>query len=111
MLNWRVVRDSLHRHYGYPTRRRAAITQLYHASRRPNESVIDFIQRYMQLLRRAQVSINNPEFVEYLLEQLPSEIAVQLESGVQYSKIRRDILDMEAYARTFPSVYNRATSS
>ena len=110
-LKWKVVRDSLHRHFGNPTRRRAAISQLYHASRRHDESIVDFMQRYIQLMRKAQADTNNPELVEYLLEQLPSEIAVQLESGVQYGKIRRNVIDMEAYARTFPSVYNRVPSS
>lgn len=104
---WAQVRASLHHQYGNPTKRRAAVVKIYTAKQQPDESVIDFMQRLMKLMRQAQAQYDNQDMVDYLLEQLPTDLAIQLESAVQYGRIHRSVLDMESFARSFPGVYTK----
>ena len=108
---WKNVQASLHQHYGDPTRRRTAITLIYSSSQRPDESIIVFMQRYIRLMRKAQAKMNNSDMVDYLLEQLPTDLAIQLESGIQYGRIQRDVVELETYARIFPGVNTKQRSA
>ena len=108
---WTQVRDSLHQTYGDPTKRRAAVVKIYSSRKHPDESIIEFMQRFMKLIRQAQAQSDNHDMVDYLLEQLPTDLAIQLESAVKYGKIQRNIVDMEAFARTFPGVHVKKRDS
>ena len=108
---WAQVRDSLHQQYGDPTKRRTAVVKIYSSRQQSDESIIDFMQRFMRLIRQAQAQPDNQDMVDYLLEQFPTDLAIQLESAVKYGKIQRNVVDMEAFARTFPGVHNKKRTS
>jgi len=109
---WKEVCFSLHRQYGNPNKRREALVKLYSSRFNPNEeSILEFIQRFIKLIRQAQVSSENEDMVDYLLQQLPVNIAIQLESGIQYGRIKRSVIEIEALARTFPGVTSRTKIS
>ena len=109
--SWAQVRTNLCQQYGNPTKRRAAVVKIYTSKQHPDESIIEFMQRFMRLIRQAQAEPDNQDMVDYLLEQLPTDLAIQLESAVQYEKIQRSVLDMKAFARSFPGVHNKRHAS
>ena len=104
---WTQVSTSLQQQFGNPTKRRAAVVKIYTSKQASDESIIEFMQRFMKLIRQAQAEPDNQDMVDYFLEQLPTDLAIQLESAVQYGKIRRSVVDMEAFARSFPGVHTK----
>jgi hypothetical protein len=104
---WKQICFSLHKQYGNPNKRREALVKLYSCKHQPEESIMDFIQKFIKLMHQAQISPENKDMIDYLLQQLPVNIAIQLESGMQYGRIRRSIIELEALARTYPGVYTR----
>jgi len=66
---WKEVCFSLHRQYGNPNKCREALVKLYSSRFNPNEeSILEFIQRFIKLIRQAQVSSENEDMVDYLLQ-------------------------------------------
>ena len=109
--DWKKVCFSLHRQYGNPNKRREALVKLYSCKFQNDESIMEFIQKFLTLMREAQVSSENIDMVDYLLQQLPMNIAIQLESNIQFGRIKRSVIEIEALTRTFPGVFIKRKSN
>jgi transposase InsO family protein len=107
MDKWSTVCESLHRHYGNPNKQREAIVQLYKTRKYDDETIMDFIQRFIKLAIKAQIELENHLVIEYFLSQLPENFGIQLQMAIEYGKIKRSLIEMEAYIRRFPGVNDK----
>ena len=103
-LTWKQIASNLIQQYGNPHRRREAIVKLYSYKYTDEESIMEYLANFLKLMRQAQISVTNRDMIDYIIEQLPVHISIQLEAGMQYNHIQHSVIEIEALARTFPGV-------
>ena len=106
-LTWKQIASNLIQQYSNPHKRREAIVKLYSYKYSEEESIMEYFANFLKLMRQAQISVTNRDMIDYIIQQLPVNLSIQLEAGMQYGRIQRSVIEMEALARTFPGVDNK----
>jgi hypothetical protein len=65
---------------------------------------MEYLANFLKLMCQAQIPVTNQDMIDYIIEQLPVHISIQLEAGMQYNHIQHSVIEIEALACTFPGV-------
>jgi hypothetical protein len=106
-LTWKQITSNLIQQYSNPHKRREAIVKLYSYKYSEEESIMEYFANFLKLMHQAQISVTNHDMIDYIIQQLPVNLSIQLEAGMQYGHIQCSVIEMEALAHTFPGVDNK----